>query len=227
MERPARPATLKRPVRPLQLNEGTLAGLREPMLAPDLVVHLAREHSLETFDAWVSKLSQWGQFVQATAACAAARVALPAWSSYDAADAVEWHDGRVVSKVAAFLETWLASAAHPLSELLGPTDELGAELEIMRSYVYEASGSEVECGRRDRALAAAESVYCAARAILWTPSAASSYFDAPEQSARVSAGPLDETLDSCRKAAFATGQVGGVGVVAAQVRQAIERLFLP
>ncbi|NUP05126.1 MAG: hypothetical protein HOW73_03590 [Polyangiaceae bacterium] len=197
------------------------------MLPPDLAAHLARAHSLEAFDAWVSELSQWGQVVQATAACAAAGVTLSAWVSYDAPDAVEWHRGRAVPKVASCLETWLASHASPPPELSASTDQLGAELERMSFYVYEASGSAMECGRRDRALAAAGSIYSAARSILWTPSLVPSFFDSSEQSARVLAGPLDETVDACRKAAFATGGGEGVATVAARVRKEIMRRFAP
>ena len=194
------------------------------MLAPDLAAHLSREHSLEAFDRWVSELSQWEQEVQAMAACAAAGAALPAWASYDAVDARDWHDGRAVPQVAEGLQAWLASRAPP-PELSPSTAELGAQLEIMSFYVYEASGSEVECGRRDRALAAAESVFSAARAILWTPSLVSTSFDPAEQAARAMAGPLDETVDACRKAAFSTGQADGAAIVAARIRQLMEHRF--
>jgi hypothetical protein len=52
-----------------------------------------------------------------------------------------------------------------------------------------------------------------------------SHFDLAEHSARVAAGPLEETVSACRKAALATGQVDGGAVVARQIRTLIEEHF--
>jgi hypothetical protein len=197
------------------------------MIASDLASHLAIEHALEAFDAWVWDLSRWGQPVQATAACTSAQLALSAWLAYDGADASDWHGGRSTSKVADLLRLHIAEPEiHDGVALRSATERLAEELELMCAYVDEASGPALVCDRRERALAAARSIHSGGRATLWTPAMVPALDDATEYRARIAAGPSLETVDCCRMAVYAIGEPDGHSVVAAAIRQAIERRFI-